>query len=201
MKQKKAYKYRMYPTDEQANMLARTFGCCRYTYNWALRARTDAFFQRGERLYYNQLAVLLTDLKKQEETAWLSEVSSVPLQQSLRHLDTAFRNFFEGRAQYPKFHKKHGEQAATYASTAFKWDGTSLTLAKMSEPLNIVLSRPLPKGAKPSTVTVSKDCANRYFVSILLEEDIEPLPVVNKQVGLDLGLKSMVVTSDGYTYG
>src|SRR5205807_2370733 len=96
---------------------------------------------------------------------------------------------------------KHGEQAATYASTAFKLDGTSLTLAKMSEPLNIVLSRPLPKGAKPSTVTVSKDCANRYFVSILIEEDITPLPVINKQVGLDLGLKSMVITSDGHTYG
>src|SRR2546423_7722325 len=88
MKQKKAFTYRVYPTDEQAHILARTFGCCRYVYNWALRARTDAFFQRGERLYYNQLAVLLTDLKKQEETAWLSEVSSVPLQQALRHLDT-----------------------------------------------------------------------------------------------------------------
>ncbi len=104
MKQKKAYKYRMYPTEEQANILARTFGCCRFVYNWALRQRTDAFFQRGERLYYNQLAVLLTELKKQEEVAWLSEVSSVPLQQSLRHLDTAFRNFFEGRAEYPTFH-------------------------------------------------------------------------------------------------
>src|SRR5260370_28530804 len=66
MKQKKAYKYRMYPTDEQAHILARTFGCCRYVYNWALRARTDAFFQRGERLYYNQLAIMLTELKKQE---------------------------------------------------------------------------------------------------------------------------------------
>jgi putative transposase len=119
MKQKKAYKYRMYPTQEQAHILARTFGCCRYAYNWALRARTDAFFQRGERLYYNQLAVLLTDLKKQEETAWLSEVSSVPLQQALRHLDTAFRNFFEGRAAYPTFHKKHAVQAATYAANAF----------------------------------------------------------------------------------
>src|SRR6266699_1040043 len=119
MKQKKAYQYRMYPTQEQAHILARTFGCCRYAYNWALRARTDAFFQRGERLYYNQLAVLLTDLKKQEETAWLSEVSSVPLQQALRHLDRAFRNFFEGRAEYPTFHKKHGVQAATYAANAF----------------------------------------------------------------------------------
>src|SRR2546421_6091073 len=201
MKQKKAYKYRMYPTDEQANMLARTFGCCRYIYNWALRARTDAFFQSGERLYYNQLAVLLTELKKQEGTAWLSEVSSVPLQQALRHLDTAFRNFFEGRAEYPTFHKKHGVQAATYAASAFSWDGHSLTLARMETPLDIHWSRPLPKGVKPTSVTISKDCSHRYFGSILVEEDIKHLPVVNKQVGLDLGLKSMVITSDGHTSG
>src|SRR6266852_7674684 len=201
MKQKKAYQYRMYPTDEQVHILARTFGCCRYVYNWALRARTDAFFQRGERLYYNQLSVLLTELKKQEETAWLSEVSSVPLQQSLRHLDRAFRNFFEGRAQYPTFHKKHGVQAATYAANAFSWNGHSLTLAKMETPLDIHWSRPLPKGCQPTSVTLSKDCANRYFVSILVEEEIKHLPGVNKQVGLDLGLKSMVITSDGHTYG
>src|SRR3989440_8459924 len=201
MKQKKAYKYRFYPTDEQAHILARTFGCCRYAYNWALRARTDAFFQRGERLYYNQLAGMLTELKKQEETAWLSEVSSVPLQQALRHLDTAFRNFFEGRAEYPTFHKKHGVQAATYAASAFSWDGHSLTLARMETPLDIHWSRPLPKGVKPTSVTISKDGADRYFVSILVEEDIKHLPIVNKQVGLDLGLKSMVITSDGHTYG
>jgi len=201
MNQKRAYKYRFYPTDEQVHILVRTFGCCRFVYNWALRQRSDAFFQRGERLYSKQLAVMLTELKQQEETAWLNEVSSVPLQQALRHLDTAFRNFFEGRAQYPKFHKKHGVQSATYASNAFTWNGTHLTLAKMDTPLAIHWSRPLPKGCKPTTVTVSKDCSNRYFVSILLEEDIKHLPVVNKQVGLDLGLKSMVITSDAHTYG
>jgi len=201
MKQKKAYKYRMYATEEQANILARTFGCCRFVYNWALRQRTDAFFQRGERLYYNQLAVMLTELKKQEEAAWLAFVSSVPLQQSLRHLDTAFRNFFEGRAEYPTFHKKHAVQSATYAANAFTWDGKQLTFAKMDTPLDIHWSRSLPKGCKPTTVTLSKDCANRYFVSLLVEEDIKHLPVVKKQVGLDLGLKSMLITSDGHTYG
>jgi putative transposase len=201
MQQKKAYKYRFYPTEEQIRILAHTFGCCRYVYNWALRQRTDAYYKDGERLYYEGTAKLLTALKRQDDHLWLNEVSSVPLQQSLRHLDTAFRNFFEGRAEYPKFHKKHGEQAATYASSAFKWNGRSLTLAKMTEPLNIVWSCPLPDGCKPTTVTVSKDCANRYFVSILVEEDIMPLPVTKKQVGLDLGLKSMVVTSDGHTYG
>jgi putative transposase len=198
---KKAYKYRMYPTEEQKNTLARTFGCCRFVYNWALRQRTDAFFQRGERLYYNQLAVMLTDLKKQDETIWLNEVSSVPLQQSLRHLDRAFIHFFEGRAKYPTFKKKHGVQAVTYAANAFTLKSGDLTLAKMETPLDIHWSRPLPKGVKPTTVTVSKDCADRYFVSILVEEEIEPLPVVSKSIGLDLGLKSMVMTSDGHTYG
>src|SRR6266480_62469 len=201
MNQKKAYQYRIYPTLEQKQVLAQTFGCCRYVYNWALRLKTDAYYQRSERMYYEHLSQALTSLKKQEAYAWLNEVSSVPLQQALRHLDRAFLNFFEGRAEFPTFKKKHGPQAATYASSAFKWDGTRLTLAKMDAPLDIHWSRPLPKGCKPTTVTVSKDCAHRYFVSILVEEEIKHLPVINKQVGLDLGLKSMVITSDGQTYG
>jgi putative transposase len=114
MKQKRAYKYRFYPTPVQAQTLARTFGCVRYVYNWGLRQRTDAYYQRQERLYYEQLAVLLTSLKRQDATLWLQEVSSVPLQQALRHLESAFHNFFAGRAKYPTFKKKRGHQAATY---------------------------------------------------------------------------------------
>ncbi len=201
MKQKRAYKYRWYPTDEQKRILARTFGCARFVYNWALRLRTDAYYQEQKRVSYDETSALLTALKKQPEYSWLNEVSSVPTQQALRHLDRAFRNFFEGRAEYPKFHSRHGEQAAEYTTSAFKWDGTALTLAKMEEPLSIVWSRPLPKGCKPTTVTVTKDTAGRYFVSILVEEEIKPLPVVNKQVGLDLGLKSMVVLSTGEQVG
>jgi putative transposase len=199
MKQKLAYQYRFYPTPEQAQILARTFGCARYVYNWALRLRTDAYYKNLQRIGYHETSAQLTLLKKQ--IPWLNEVSSVPLQQALSHLDRAFRNFFEGRAEYPKFHKKQGTQSASYMSSAFKWDGKSLTLAKMDNPLDIHWSRPLPKGAKPSSVTVSKDSAGRYFVSILVEEDIKHLPVLNKQVGLDLGLKSMVITSDGQTHG
>ncbi|HEU5200624.1 MAG TPA: RNA-guided endonuclease TnpB family protein [Ktedonobacterales bacterium] len=201
MQQKRAYKYRFYPTAEQARILARTFGCVRYVYNWALRARTDAYYQRKERLYYEHLAVLLTTLKQQEDTAWLSEVSSVPLQQSLRHLESAFRNFFDGRAKYPKFKKKHGPQAATYASSAFKWDGTALTLAKMDAPLAIRWSRPLPEGAKPGTVTITRDAAMRYFVSFLVEEEIAPLPISPKTVGMDLGLHDVVTLSTGEKTG
>jgi len=194
-KQKRAYKYRFYPTDEQRVILAQTFGCCRFVYNWGLHTRSFAYKEQGQKLNYNALAAMLPDLKR--EYPWLCEVSSVPLQQSLRHLDTAFKNFFEGRAKYPTFKKKQNAQSATYASNAFKWENGQLTLAKMNEPLAITFHRDLPKGCKPSSVTISKDCANRYFVSMLIEDKIEPLPVVNKMVGLDLGIKSMVALSTG----
>ncbi len=121
----------------------------------------------------------------------------MPLQQALRHLDAAYTNFFEGRADYPTFKKKHHEQSATYTDNAFTLKGDQLTLAKHREPLHIVWSRPFPQGAQPSSVTVSKDRSGRYFISILVEEDIKPLAEVEQQVGLDVGLKSMVVLSTG----
>lgn len=139
----------------------------------------------------------LTALKQQPETAWLNDVSSVPLQQALRHLDRAFRNFFEGRAKDPAFHKKHGRQAATYANSAFRWETTTraLTLAKMEAPLDIHWSRSF--SGTPTTVTISKDTAGRYFVSFLTEEEVAALPVVNARVGVDVGLKDLAVLSTG----
>ena len=199
MEQRKAYKYRIYPTDEQKQVLARTFGCCRFVYNWALRQKTDAFYNEQQRLYYKDLSAMLPQLKQQYP--WLGEVASVPLQQVLRHLERAFINFFEGRAEYPKFKKRRNQQSATYVGTAFKWDGTTLTLAKMDAPLDIVWSRPLPDGVKPSSVTITKDSADRYFVSILVEEDIPSLPQTDSSIGADLGLKSFVVLSDGEVIG
>lgn len=198
-KTKRAYKYRFYPTTEQKIILAQTFGCCRFVYNWGLSARKTAYFQHGQSLSYNDLAAMLPTLKQQYP--WLAEVSSVPLQQSLRHLDRAFVNFFEGRAAYPTLKKKRNEQSATYVSNAFQCDGVSLTLAKMHEPLNIHWHRALPKDAKPSSVTITKDSADRYFASILVKENIKPLPVVNTMVGLDLGIKAMVALSTGESAG
>jgi putative transposase len=196
---KRAYRYRFYPTDEQKQVLAQTFGCCRFVYNWGLSTRKTAYFQEGRSLYYNDLAALLPALK--EQYPWLRDVSSVPLQQALRHLDRAFVNFFEGRADYPTWKSKRNAQSATYASNAFQWDGQALTLAKMREPLRIRWHRPLPKEAKPSSVTITKDSTNRYFVSILVEEEIKPLPITPKTIGLDLGIKSMVALSTGETVG
>jgi putative transposase len=92
----------------QAVVLARTFGCARFVYHWALRLRTDAYYERQERLNDVELSAALTTLKQQRDTVWRAEVSSVPLQQSLRHLETALRNFCAGRAKSPTFHTKHG---------------------------------------------------------------------------------------------
>ena len=164
-------------------MLARTFGCTRFVYNWGLRLRTDAYRERGEHVFYRDTSAALSRLKGQPAYGWLKEVSSVPPQQALRHLDKAFRNFFDGRARYPTFKKKQGRQSAEFTTSAFTWDGSALTLARMPEPLPIRWSRPLPEDAKPTTITVSRDPAGRYFVSFLVKEDIAPLSSVSNTVG------------------
>ncbi len=168
-------------------------------YNYALHRRKRSYFDHGVKLSTKDLSAALTALKKEEGAAWLKEVSSVPLQQALRHLDTAYTNFFEGRADYPTFKKKHHAQSATYTDNAFTLKNGQLTLAKQKEPLHIVWSRPLPEGAQPSSVTVSRDKSGRYFVSLLVEEGRGTLPLTSKAVGIDLGLKSFLITSDGET--
>ncbi|WP_238328077.1 RNA-guided endonuclease InsQ/TnpB family protein [Paraburkholderia mimosarum] len=136
--------------------------------------------------------------RAQEDTyAWLNEVSSVPVQQSLRHLQTAFANFFGKRAKYPGFRRKDGVQSAEYTTSAFKWDGQSLKLAKMDAPLAIRWSRALPKGATPTTVTISKDTAGRYHVSILCDDAVSLKPKAQGEVGIDLGLTHFAILSSG----
>jgi putative transposase len=194
---KRAYRFRFYPTPEQAVMLARTFGCARFVYNHMLRLRTDAWSQRQARVGYHDTSAALTALKKTPEHAWLNEVSSVPVQQALRHLQTAFANFFAKRAKYPTFRRKDGVQSAEYTTSAFKWDGLSLKLAKMAAPLAIRWSRTIPKGVKVTTVTVSKDTAGRYHVSLLCDDAVTPKPESTGKVGIDLGLTHFAILSTG----
>ncbi|APX94991.1 transposase [Halomonas sp. 1513] len=196
---KRAYKYRVYPTPEQEQLLARTFGCVRFVYNAVLRYRTDAFHDRKEKVGYMAANAELSRMKKADDTAFLNEVSSVPLQQCLRHQQTAFKNFFECRARYPRFKSKRHRQSAEFTRSAFKYRDGQLFLAKCKEPLAIRWSRELP--SEPTTVTVSKDAAGRYFVSCLCEFEPETLPVTPKMVGIDLGLKDLFVTSDGRRIG
>ena len=203
MGQRRAYRYRFYPTAAQAAVLARTFGSARFVYNWALRLRTDASYERQQRISYADTSAALTEVQRRPETAWLNAVSSVPTQQTLRHLDRAFRNFCAGRATYPAFHRKRGAQAAEYTTSAFRWnaDTTALTLAKMDAPLDMRWSRPVPDGATPSTVTVSRDTAGRYFVSLRVEEDLQPVPPVARAIGRDLGLQDVVALDSGEQVG
>ena len=194
---KRAYRFRLYPTPEQEQVLARTFGCARFAYNHMLRLRTDAWFSRQERIGYHETSAALTQLKKDPEFAWLNEVSSVPVQQALRHLQTAFANFFAKRAKYPTFKRKDGPQSAEYTTSAFKWDGEVLKLAKMNTPLDVRFSRTIPRAAKVTTVTVSKDAAGRYFVSMLCDDTVQPKAEVEGKVGIDLGLTHFAILSTG----
>ncbi|MFC3891804.1 RNA-guided endonuclease InsQ/TnpB family protein [Lentzea rhizosphaerae] len=133
----------------------------------------------------------------------MAEVSAVPLQQALRHLQSAFGNFWAKRAQFPRFKsRKKSHASAEYTRSAFRWSDGVLTLAKMAEPLDIRWSRSLPEGVAPSTVTVSRDAAGRWFVSLLCEDaGVQPLPATNAAVGIDVGLDHLLVLSTGEKIG
>lgn len=193
----KAFKYRFYPTPEQETLLRRTIGCTRLVYNRALAFRTEAWYGEKKRVGYNDTSAMLTEWKKLEELEFLNEVSCVPLQQGLRHLQKAFSNFWEGRAKYPNFKKKRNGGSAEFTKSAFKFKDGQVFLAKCSEPLPIVWSRELPEGAIPSTITVKLSPAGRWTVSLLVDIEIEPLPKSPHQVGIDLGVTSLVALSNG----
>ncbi|MFG3254642.1 RNA-guided endonuclease InsQ/TnpB family protein [Streptomyces sp. NPDC048172] len=198
------YSFRLYPNGPQRSALARAFGCARVVYNDALRAREtaraggEAFPRTG-----HLSKLLITEAKKTEERAWLGEVSAVVLQQSLRDLDAAYRNFFDGlkgrrsRMGAPRFKsRKDNRQAVRFTANA-RWKfttGGDLSLPKIGD-VRVKWSRGLP--SIPSTVTVIKDAAGRYFASFVVETKTEMLPRRDTAVGIDLGLSHFAVLSDG----
>lgn len=194
---KARYKYRFYPTDQQQQSLAQLFGCVRVVWNDALALSKDSKFPG-----YNSLAKTLTLSKKTVEREWLNDVSSVPLQQSLKQLDAAYKNYFDSlkgkrkgkKLGQPKFKKKQGRQTATFTKAAFSIQGELVYLAKVGN-LSPIWSRELP--SDPSSVTVIKDAANRYFLSFVVE--IEPVHVdaKNQSIGIDLGIKTFAAMSNG----
>lgn len=174
--------------------MARTFGCVRYVYNWALAARTKAF-KDGGRMSYAESDKAMTALKRQPETVWLNEVSSVPLQQSLRDLQTAFGNFFAKRSGYPTFKKKGARATARYVKTGFKFsDSRRVEIAKLGV-LRIRWDRNLP--SDPSSVTVIREASGRYFVSFVVEAEVEARPMAGESVGIDFGISRLATLSTG----
>ena len=187
------YTFRAYPTTDQQQELARVFGHTRFVYNWGLRHRTDAW-ANAEKVNYNQSSAALTALKKTPEHAWLNEVSCVPLQQSLRNLQTAFGNFFSGRAKYPRFKSKRDKQSAEYTTSAFKYSDSVLSLAKVGK-LKVKWSRPF--SSQPTTVTISKTPAGRYYVSLVLDETLVAFTKTGESIGVDLGINRLATLSKG----
>jgi putative transposase len=149
-------------------------------------------------LTYLQSSALLTQWKRSEDLAFLAEVSSVPPQQTLRHLQTAYTRFWHHQARHPRFKsRKKSRASAEYTRSGFRYRDGQLYLAKMTGPLAVAWSRPLPDGAEPSTVTVSRDAAGRWFVSLLCQCPVEPHPASDSVVGVDAGITSLVTLSTG----
>lgn len=188
----RAYKYRFYPTTEQKINLAQSFGCARKIYNHFLDFNNTEY-KKENKSGYLEWSRELTKLKI--ELVFLKEVSSVVLQQSLRNLDKAFKNFFKGHNKFPKFKRKFGRNSISYTKSGFKYVDGKITLAKQKKPLNIRWSREL-KG-EISSLTISMTPTSKYFISMLVDEQIDELPKIKKEVGIDLGLSNFLVTSDG----
>lgn len=192
---KSRWTFRCYPTPEQEQHLARTFGCVRFVWNWALRARTDAF-RAGERMGYPATDKALTLLKQQPETVWLNEVSSVCLQQALRDLQVAFSNFFDKRAAYPSFKRKEARQSANYTERGFSFDPERrvLKLAKIGA-IKVKWSRKaIPH---PSSIRLIRTASGKYFVSLVVETQPAPLPKTGESVGIDFGVARLATLSNG----
>ena len=174
------------------------FGCVRVVWNDALN-----FCKSSEKFPgFKALSAMLTQSKKNDERQWLKDVSSVPLQQSLRQLDTAYRNFFNsrnrkrkgGKMGSPRFKKKTNSQSAEFTKAAFSMGRGTVYLAKIGD-LKPVWSRDLP--SEPSSVTVIKDCANRYFLSFVVEVEPVQIDAKNQSIGIDLGITIFAVMSNG----
>ncbi|EQD88093.1 putative transposase [Saccharopolyspora erythraea NRRL 2338] len=197
---RRAYKCRAYPDREQAAMLSRTFGCVRLVWNKTLAERHRRYHAEGKRLSYKETDAALTRWKRTEELAFLSEVSSVPLQQTLRHQHTAFANFFAGRSRYPRFKSRNGRQSAHYTRSAFRMRDGNLYLAKTTTPLEFVWSWPDIDitTLNPTMVIISREPDGRWYVTFAVDtDDPVPEPETGHTVGVDLGVKDFAVTSDG----
>ncbi len=203
---RRAYKYRFYPSPAQASFLGRSFGAKRFVWNKSLGIRTAAYASDGTRLCGEDLINMLPAWRKNPDMAWLGEVSSVVLQQTLRDQDRVFKNFFgfctgtrKGpRMRYPRFKTLNSRKSLRYTKQGFTYQNGEIRLAKMlDEPLGIAWSRPPPADVTPSSVSVSCDAAGRWFISILCEEIVTPLAKTEKMVGVDVGLKTFALYSDG----
>ena len=193
----KTYKYRMYPNKEQEQVLVRYFGSVRFVYNHFLAERKKQYSESGKSDNYYAQAKTLTLLKKQEDFAWLKEINAQTLQFSLRGLETAYANFFNGRAKFPRFKaKKHGGSFTVPQNCSI--ENGRIYIPKFKQGIKIKEHRAFQGNVR--NMTISMTPSGKYYVSILSEVDHKPLRKTNKKVGIDLGIKDFIVTSNGVRY-
>jgi len=197
----RAYKYKIYPNKAQAELINKTIGCCRFVYNYYLAKKIELYKNEQKSINYTACANDLKNLKNQYE--WLKEVDSISLQQSLRDLDDAYKNFFrkikngEKQVGFPKFKsKKNPKQSyrTQNINNNIEIEGNKIKLPKLGL-VKIANSRSF--NGKINSCTISKTKTNKYFVSVLVEEEIQELPQSNNVIAFDLGIKEFLVTSDG----
>ena len=193
----RTYKFRIYPSKEQQAILARYFGSVRFVYNHFLAERKQQYEETQHSDDYYKQAKSLTELKKQEEYSWLKEINSQTLQHALRHLETAYVNFFRGTAKFPNFKSKKNKNSFSVPQNCSLSSGR-IYIPKFKEGIRIKEHRKV-KGIVKS-MTISLTPTGKYYVSILTEELYEAIQKTNESVGIDLGLKDFVITSEGKKY-
>ena len=193
----KSYKYKLKPSEEQIALLNKHFGSIRFVYNYFLNERKKEYEINKNTINYYDNAKSLTELKKQEEYSWLNEINSQSLQYSLKCLDGSYQNFFKFKKGFPNFKSKHSKNSFSVPQSVKLIDG-KLVIPKFKEPINLNLSRSFTGKIKSCTIT--KTPTNEYFVSILVETGHIKLEKTGKSIGIDLGIKDFIITSDGYKY-
>ena len=193
----KSYKYKLRPSSEQIVLLNKHFGSIRFTYNYFLNERKKEYETNKNTINYYDNAKALTELKKSQDYTWLNEINSQSLQESLKNLETAYKNFFRFKKGFPKFKSRKSKNSFTVPQFVKLING-KLKMPKFKEPIDLILHRTFKGTIKQATI--SKTPTNEYFVSILVETEHNKFEKTGKTIALDLGIKDFVVTSEGYKY-
>ena len=193
----KAYKFRLEPNEKQKVLLAKHFGCTRFVYNHFLSERKKQYDETHKSDNYYAQAKKLTELKKDGDYVWLNEINSQTLQHALRHLETAYVNFFRGNAKFPNLKSKKHKNSFSVPQHVEVKDG-KIYFPKFKDGIKFKQHRKIIGTIKSATVTLTP--TGKYFVSILTEQVYEQYSKTNKSVGIDLGLKDFVITSDWRKY-
>jgi len=193
----KGYKFKINTTKEQEEFFSKTFGGCRFVWNYILGSKRDAYLFGGVKSNFSETSKGLTDIKKLEGLEWLKDLNSQSVQQELRKLDVAYSRFFKKISNFPQF-KRKGDKQSFVVPQNFSYDGRFLEIPKLKSKIEVIQHRSFGVNAKIKFLTISKSKSGKYFCSFQVEEDNAVKPsMLNGQIGIDLGLTDLMTFSDG----